>query len=127
MSQAEKKSATTWNDPWQLQTVALYEGLQKHEATALFLLRTEIIGLNAWLSVIRVPEVLPRCTCGPQTQTVRHVILYCPQYRQRAQLFYQAGTSDFTKILSRPPGTQAAGRWLIECDILPHLRLAEQI
>jgi len=123
--QAEGKTATTWKTPWSQQTVDLYEGLQKHEATALFLLRTEIIGLNAWLFSVGVPGFLPRCTCGEHAQTVRHILIYCPLYsQQRAQLFHQAGSSDLLEILSHPHSAQAAGRWLIRCGILSHLHLA---
>jgi Reverse transcriptase (RNA-dependent DNA polymerase)/Endonuclease-reverse transcriptase len=127
-SQANGRTATTWQSPWPFQTVKLYEDLQKHEATALFLLRTEVIGLNAWLFSVNVPEVLPRCTCDWHTQSVRHILISCPLYsQQRTELYLQAGSMDFTEILSTPRGAQAAGRWLIRCGILPHLRLAGQI
>ena len=108
--------------------MTLYEGLQKHEATALCLLRTEVIGLNAWLYSVNVPEILPRCECGWGAQNVRHVLCVCPIYsEQREDLYSQAGSRDLTEILSTPRGAQAAGRWLIRCGILPHLRLAGQI
>src|SRR5436305_1692868 len=45
--QARGKTVTTGATPWTAKTMTLYEGLKKHEATALFLLRTEILGLNA--------------------------------------------------------------------------------
>ena len=102
--------------------------LQKHEATALRLLRTEVIGLNACLYSVNVPEILLRCECGWGTQHVRHVLCVCPLYRgQREDLYSQAGSRDLTEILSTPRGAQTAGRWLIRWGILPHLRLAGQI
>jgi hypothetical protein len=112
------------------QTTHRQEGSRRrgHEATALFLLRTEVIGLNAWLFSVKVPEVLPRCTCEWHTQSVHHILTSCPlNSQQRAELYLQAGSMDFTEILSTPRGAQAAGRWLIGCGILPHLRLAGQI
>jgi hypothetical protein len=66
-SQANGRTATTWQSPWPFQTIKLYEDLQKHEATALFLLRTEVIGLNVWLFFVNVPEVLSRCDCDWHT------------------------------------------------------------
>src|SRR5436305_9086369 len=58
--------------------ISLYEGLSKAEATALFLMRTEVLGLNAWLASVQVPDILPRCHYGWNAQTVRHVLMQCP-------------------------------------------------
>jgi hypothetical protein len=74
---AKAQRATTWNTPWTTATLPLYEGQSKAESTAAFLLRTEILGLNAWLASIHVPQITPHCTCGWPTQTVRHVLLFC--------------------------------------------------
>lgn len=65
-------SAATWRTPWTQDPRKLYAGLSKAESTALFLMRTEVIGLNAWLAAIQVPGVTPTCPpCGWQAQTVR--------------------------------------------------------
>ena len=67
----------------------LYKGLQKHEATALFLLQTEIIRLNMWLFFIDVLGFLLHYIYEEYTQIVRHILIYCPLYsQQRAQLFH---------------------------------------
>src|SRR3954452_10241593 len=50
------------------------QGLPNHRATALMLLRTEVIGLNAWLVSVRVPGVLSYCYCGWHAKTVRHIV-----------------------------------------------------
>ena len=57
---AKARGATTpatWLTPWKHDYRRLYAGLTKVEATALFLMRTEVIGLNAWLALIRVPNI----------------------------------------------------------------------
>jgi hypothetical protein len=59
----------------------LPKGLKKHQATALMLLRTEVIGLNAWLAEARVPNIIPRCPYGWYAQTVRHIVTACPSFR----------------------------------------------
>ena len=41
----------------------LYRGLRKAEATALFLMRSEVIGLKDWLTRVGVPNVIRRCDC----------------------------------------------------------------
>ena len=44
---AEGRAAATWNTPWEMSPLTLYDNLPKHQTTALMLLRTEVIGLNA--------------------------------------------------------------------------------
>jgi len=80
-----RAAEATWNTPWEMSPLTLYDNLPKHQATALMLLRTEVIGLNAWLASIQVPDVLPRCDCGWHAQTVRHVLLHCPKYGQQIE------------------------------------------
>src|SRR5881394_4514968 len=113
-------------DPWSLKVAKLYDGLTKAEATALFLLRTEVIGLNAWLASVRVPDILPACTCGWWAQTVRHVLLHCPLY-ERASLIRQAQTESLPAILSQPAGARAAAKWLIRNGILQQFNTAKAI
>jgi hypothetical protein len=56
-----QRAATAWSTPWPQDLRRLYAGLSKAEATALFLLRTEVLGLNAWLTVIQVPDFTRAC------------------------------------------------------------------
>ena len=64
--QAKAKNCikTMWKTPWGKPTIPLYKNLTKAKATALFLLYMEVIGLNAWLASIRVPEILLWCKCS---------------------------------------------------------------
>jgi hypothetical protein len=121
-------SAATWHTPWPQQILKLYEGLQKHEATALFLLRTEVLGLNAWLASIGVPGVLPRCPCETHAQTVRHILLHCPDTAAlRPQMIVAAPSETLQKILSHPQSARAAARLLISSGLLAQFHLAHQI
>ena len=106
--------------------LSLYEGLTKPEATVLFLLRTEVIGLNAWLAAIRVPGILPRCPCGWTNQTVHHILLWCPQLSRR-DLIVQCRSERIEEILGRKRSAQAAARWLIEAGILAQFQVAREI
>src|ERR1700722_12345741 len=54
---ADGRAAATWNTPWEISPLTLYENLPKHQTTALMLLRTEVIGINAWLASIHVPDI----------------------------------------------------------------------
>jgi hypothetical protein len=100
---------TTWTTPWEYDNRKLYAGLTKAEATAVFLLRTEVIGLNAWLASIQVPETFPSCECGWPNQTVRHVLLHCPRY-SREHLLQACGTERLDEILGRPAAAAHAAR-----------------
>jgi hypothetical protein len=125
---ARDKPATTWRTLWRPPATRTYDNLQKHEATALFLLRTEVIGLKSWLHSVGVPGILPRCACEWEAQTVRHIMIHCLQYTAtRAALFRRARSSNLQRILSTPRGGKAAARWLIACGILPQFTLAREI
>jgi hypothetical protein len=92
------------------------------------LLRTEVIGLNDWLSSIDVPDVLPRCDCGWFRETARHVVMHCPTYQQqRAELIRETGSEDFRAILSSVTSAQAAARWFVRCGILAQFRTACEV
>ena len=128
MKAAEGKQATTWRNPWETKTLSLYEGLPKHQATALFLLRTEVLGLNAWLASVGVPDILPRCACGWQAQTVRHVILQCPDFADsRTELILRTGTEDLQEMLSRPKNTKEVAKWFVQQGILEQFNTAKEI
>ena len=124
--EAYGRRASTWLTPWTVRTIPLYEGLTKAEATALFLLRTEVIGLKAWLASIQVPGILPHCPCGRSAQTVRHTLLHCPLYNRNG-LFHNTRTQSLIAMLSHPDRARAAARWFINQDILDQFRTAKEI
>jgi hypothetical protein len=106
--------------------VALYNNLTKAEATALFLLRTEVIGLNAWLASVQVPNILPRCPCGWQVQTVRHILLHCPRYN-RTDLIWLSQSEFLHDILTQPKSAQYAAKWFIRNRVLEQFQTAKAI
>jgi hypothetical protein len=125
---ARNKKAATWKNPWEMGTVALYSDMPKHQATALFLLRTEVIGLNGWLASINVPGIDAGCSCGWSTQTVHHVLMLCPLYSSgRAELVRRTGSEEMWRMLSTPEKAQATARWFIQQGILRQFDLAKEI
>ena len=126
LEKAKNRKETIWKTSWETSTLSLYEGLTKPEATALFLLRTEVIGLNAWLAAIGVPGILPRCPCGWANQIVHHILLWCPQLSRR-DLIVQCRSERVEEILGRKRSAQAAARWLIEAGILSQFQTAREI
>lgn len=111
------RGAATWNTPWEQRPQTLYARLTKAEATALFLMRSNVLGLNAWLAAIGVPDVSPRCPCGWHAQTVRHVLLHCPRM-ERGELLRQCDSTRFHDILTRPTCVPYAARWLVRSGLL---------
>jgi hypothetical protein len=121
-----QRVAAVWRTPWTQDPRQLYAGLSKAEATALFLMRTEVIGLNAWLAAVYVPDVSPACPCGWHVQTVRHVLLHCPRH-SRENLLIACGTEQFDDILMRPECTKHAARWLVHTGVLEQFRVAAEV
>ena len=118
--------ARIWRTPWEQDTRKLYAGLSKAEATALFLMRTEVIGLNAWLASVQVPNITPHCPCGWHAQTVRHVLLHCPRHN-RVGLVRACNTENWDEILTRPECAQYAARWLVKSGAMAQFKVAAEI
>ena len=127
-SKAQNQTGSIWKGNWKDDRLKLYDEAPKHVATVLFLLRSEVIGLNAWLAGIGVPGIQASCTCGWPTQTVRHVLIHCPTYEQaRLELFARSQTQDLSGMLSSPASAQAAARWLVARKLLPQFLFAHEI
>jgi len=124
----KNQKATTWHTPWTQSPLKLYSNLPKHEATALFLLRTEVLGLNSWLASINVPNITPSCSCGWPQQTVRHVLLFCLDHsEERESIIRQTGTTDLYTILNHGKGSRIAARWLARSGLLAQFTTANHI
>jgi Reverse transcriptase (RNA-dependent DNA polymerase)/Endonuclease-reverse transcriptase len=124
--QRDIRLPAVWATPWKQDSRKLYAGLSKAEATALLLMRTEVIGLNAWLASIQVPGIEALCPCGEAVQTVRHVVLHCRRH-DRTLLTQRCGTERLDEILSRPTSAAYAARWLIASGALGQFRVAKEI
>lgn len=106
-------------------TLRWYEGLNKAEATALFLLRSEVIGLKAWLARYQGAERSPACSCGWTRETVEHVLVHCPD-RDRSRLPTDTEWR-MPAILLQEESARKAAKWLVAEGILPHLRAAREV
>jgi hypothetical protein len=100
--------------------------LTKAEATALFLIRTKVIGLNAWLTAVQVPGVFPACPCGWHAQTVRHVLLYCARH-ERTDLLRKYRLERLEDILQQLLNTKHTARWLVCSRVIKQFKLAAEI
>ncbi|KXL45860.1 hypothetical protein M433DRAFT_160171 [Acidomyces richmondensis BFW] len=55
------------------------------------LIRTEHIGLGAYLTKRRVLEARPECTYRYRTQTVKHILIFCPERQEARRKTLQRG------------------------------------
>lgn len=120
------RAATAWKTPWGIPPWKLYEGLSKAEATILFLMRTQVIRLNGWLSSINVPHVIPACTCGWRAQNIRHILLHCPQTTHH-RLVALTRTEDIDPMLSCAETAHIAAKWFLQEGILEQFRLTREL
>jgi hypothetical protein len=116
----------TWRETWTKQPRRLYDGCTKAQATALFLMRTEVIGLNKWLTTRHVPGVGKECGCGWHEQTVQHVVLHCPRYN-RETLLPRLRSERLAHILEDPTQARTTAEWFIQQNILRQFLVAREI
>ena len=89
-------------------------------------MRTEVIGLNAWLAAIQVPGITPACPCGARAQTVRHVLFHYPRHK-RVELIQRCGTERLDEILSRVISARHAARWLVASGAMEQFKVTAEI
>jgi exonuclease III len=114
--------------PAQLPTTSyrpqIHLGASKATSALITQIRTEKIGLNAFLADRHVPNKVAMCTCERFRQTAKHILLFCPEYAdERDSLYAAAGTKDYSKMLATPRGAKAAAHWLQRTGLLPQFNL----
>jgi exonuclease III len=114
--------------PAQLPTTSyrpqVHLGASKATSSLITQIRTEKIGLNAFLADRHVPDKVAICTCERSRQTAKHILLFCPEYAdERDSLYAAAGTKDYSKMLATPRGAKAAAQWLQRTGLLPQFNL----
>ena len=122
---SSKRISTAWDTGWNIYQHKIHSGLSRAHSTMATLLRTEHIGLNAYLYKRKVPgHYSPACTCGHQRQDPRHILMHCPeQAGTRNQMMQQAGTTDFRTLLSGE-NIKTVTKWVMEQGLLGQFDLA---
>jgi len=102
----------------------LHTGLSKPMSSLITQIRTEKIGLNAFLADRYVPGRIPTCDCGSERQTAKHIIMFCPKFAtRRPQLFQNAGTRDYKQMLATTRGAKAAAEFVQQTGLLQQFQL----
>ena len=106
----------------------IYDGLQKAEASLAIQMRTGKIGLAQFLYMRKVPGwESANCFCGGFQQTVKHILIFYPEFRSgRQDLWIQAGSRSYDEMLTTTRGVRAAARWLMKTNLLGQFSLAKQ-
>ena len=108
------KREPTWCTPWGVNWRQLLASLARPESTIATLLRTEVIGLNAFLARVGVPGVSPNCLCGAQSETPKHVVIFCPnRATRRAEMLMEVGTPHYGELLTTEEGLAAVSGWFL--------------
>jgi len=110
-------------------SVRMRDGLQKAESTLAIHIRTERIGLNAYLHSRNVPGTnSPRCDCGWSHQTAKHILMHCPNWTHlRSNMLRDAGFTDYRVIVATTKGLKAAARMMMETELLEQFRVARAL
>jgi hypothetical protein len=118
------KPRTPAQDDTRRNRAHLHATLPKATSALITQIRTEKIGLNAFLTERRVPGYSAGCPCGSQRQTAKHIIMHCPNYSgDRDDLFRTAGTRDYKKMLATTRGAKAAAYFLQRTGLLDQFQL----
>jgi hypothetical protein len=101
--------------------------LHKPTSSLIIQLRTQKIGLRAFLHARKVPGVGDaRCSCGEGAQTVKHILLQCPMWcTERRQMQLDGGealTRDVKSLLTDYRGARLAVKLLTATGLLPQFR-----
>src|SRR6266576_454889 len=115
--------------PWNAKIDYWHKGLTKAQSSIAVQVRTEKIGLKAFLFKQRVPEVEgPHCQCNHGEQTAKHIITYCPKYSERRSLIQRAlGTTDYNEMIASNKGLKAITAWIIHMGILHQFSRAAEL
>jgi hypothetical protein len=132
--QWERSKRGDWDQirrPPDRKILKLHQNLRKAESAALIQFRTGRTGLARFLHVMGVPEYSsPKCVCGWNSETPRHVLCHCPLEEGRRQSLCVAckgGMVDFTWLLDTPEGAQVAGPWILKSGRLGQFRVARAL
>ena len=104
-----------------------HASLTRAQSTMLTLLRTEKIGLAAFLNSQKVPGYeLPRCECGWARQTAKHIVMFCTRYAAaRRRLLADTKCTDYRELLKRLTYTAKITKWMIARGILQQFSWAK--
>ena len=105
----------------------IYKERAKPITSILVLLRTEKIGLRAFLYSMKVPSIEnPQCVCGQQEETVRHFLLECTQWDRQREILGSFKNKDLKEILESREGSRRATEFVLQTKRLEQFQAVVQ-
>ncbi|KAI0996447.1 hypothetical protein K3495_g11734 [Podosphaera aphanis] len=92
-------------------------------------IRSEHIGLNAYLYRRKIPGVeSPICQCGYPTQNIRHMVMTCPQWAKgRGEVLRRAKDRSFEAMMNSPADMARITQWILTQGWIEQFRLAGEV
>ena len=114
---------------WEKTVPKLHEGLTRPQSSLATLLRTEVVGFNAFLYKKKVPGIMsPGCPCGGSYQNARHVVMDCPLHEEgREEMLSAAGTRNYSILMNEPKGVKACVKWVMRKRLLAQFNYAQDM
>lgn len=105
----------------------LHLNMEKAVSSLAVQMRTEKIGFADFLYRRKVPGVeSAACRCGYPRETVKHVLLFCPDRPDREHL-RGAGPMDFAFLMETNKGLRAAAKWVMDNRLLAQFEVAKDL
>ena len=103
--------------------------LTRAQSSIAMQIRSEHIGLNAYLYRRKVPGVdEPSCPCGYPSQNAKHMIMMCPQWTKgRGDVLRKAKNRTFEAIMESPEDMGRITKWIQGEGYIEQFRLTREV
>jgi hypothetical protein len=116
-----------------LDNYKIYRNMLKHKASVLMQARTGCVEIAEFLFRRHVSDVLlPFCSCGRASETLEHVLLYCPEteenrqdIRKKVALIALRTRRDLAQLSTKHP--KLITKWLLRIKKFPLYNKAQRL
>ena len=108
---------------------AIHQNLKRAQSSIATQIRSEHIGLNAYLHRRNVPGVEdPRCQCGYPSQNAKHMVMVCPQWAQgRGEVLRKARNRSFEAMMDNAEDVGRITKWIQREGWIEQFRLTRAV
>ena len=108
---------------------AIHQNLKRAQSSIATQIRSEHIGLNAYLHRRNVPGVEdPRCQCGYPSQNAKHMVMVCPQWAQgRGEGLRKARNRSFEAMMDNAEDVGRRTKWIQREGWIEQFRLTRAV
>ena len=108
---------------------AIHQNLTRAQSSIAIQIRSEHVGLNAYLYRRKVPGVdEPRCQCGYPSQNAKHMVMVCPQWtRVRGDVLSKAINRSFEAMMDSTEDVGRITKWIQTEGWIDQFRLTREV